>query len=124
MADDDSAWKEILDHYLEEFLQFFFPQAHRDIDWSRKPIFLDKELQAILRRVPRGRQYVDKLVKVRLRSGEKAWILIHVEIEMHEFGPSSEVWWDVAPAEVSSDDETRRLRVAYEEGRERQRYYG
>jgi 3D-(3,5/4)-trihydroxycyclohexane-1,2-dione acylhydrolase (decyclizing) len=50
--------------------------------------------------------------------------LIHVEIEMHEFGPSSEVWWDVAPAEVSSDDETRRLRAAYEEGRESQRYYG
>ena len=50
--------------------------------------------------------------------------LIHIEIEMHEFGPGSEVWWDVAPAEVSSDDETRRLRAAYEDGRERQRYYG
>ncbi len=50
--------------------------------------------------------------------------LIQIEIEMHEFGPSSEVWWDVAPAEVSSDEETRKLRAAYETGRKRQRYYG
>jgi len=81
MADDDSVWKEILDRFLEEFFQFFFPHVHRDIDWSRRPIFLDKELQAILRGIPRGRQYVDKLVQVRLRTGEKAWIFIHVEIE-------------------------------------------
>src|SRR5688572_8734783 len=87
MPDDDSAWKEILDRYFEEFLQFFFPQAHRDIDWSRRPIFLDKELQAILRGAPRGRQYVDKLVKVRLRAGDESWILIHVEIE-GSAGPS------------------------------------
>ena len=50
--------------------------------------------------------------------------LINIEIEKHVFGPSSDVWWDVAPAEVSSDEETRRLRAAYEEGREAQRYYG
>jgi len=50
--------------------------------------------------------------------------LIHVEIEKHVFGPSSEVWWDVAPAEVSADEETRHLRATYEEGREKQRYYG
>jgi len=81
MANDDSVWKEILDRFLEEFFQFFFPWVHRDIDWSRQPIFLDKELQAILRGVPRGRQYVDKLVKVHLRTGEEAWIFIHLEIE-------------------------------------------
>ena len=80
MPDEDSAWKEILDRFFEEFLQFFFPEVYRDIDWSHKPVFLDKELQAILRG-QKGRQYVDKLVRVRLLTGEKAWILIHVEIE-------------------------------------------
>jgi len=50
--------------------------------------------------------------------------LINIEIEKHVFGPSSDVWWDVAPAQVSSDEETRKLRAAYEEGRESQRYYG
>jgi 3D-(3,5/4)-trihydroxycyclohexane-1,2-dione acylhydrolase (decyclizing) len=50
--------------------------------------------------------------------------LVHVEIEKHVFGPGSEVWWDVAPAEVTDDEETRRLREAYERGRGAQRYYG
>jgi 3D-(3,5/4)-trihydroxycyclohexane-1,2-dione acylhydrolase (decyclizing) len=50
--------------------------------------------------------------------------LVHVEIERHVFGPASEVWWDVAPAEVTDDAETRRLRESYEQGRESQRYYG
>jgi len=50
--------------------------------------------------------------------------LVHVEIEKHHFGPPSEVWWDVAPAEVTDDAETRRLRESYEQGRARQRYYG
>ncbi len=50
--------------------------------------------------------------------------VIHVEIEKHIFGPGSEVWWDVAPAEVTDDPETRRLRGEYERGRESQRYYG
>ncbi|MBI2567173.1 MAG: hypothetical protein HYV63_09110, partial [Candidatus Schekmanbacteria bacterium] len=30
----DNVWKEILDAYLEQFLSFFFPKVHADIDWS------------------------------------------------------------------------------------------
>ena len=48
----------------------------------------------------------------------------HLEIEKHVFGPGSDVWWDVAPAEVTDDDETARLRESYERGRRAQRYYG
>jgi len=29
----DSPWKDILQTYFEEFLLFFFPLAHREIDW-------------------------------------------------------------------------------------------
>ena len=51
--------------------------------------------------------------------------LIRIEIERHIFGPSSEVWWDVAPAEVTNDAATAKLRDAYEQGRATyQRYYG
>jgi hypothetical protein len=78
---DDSVWKEVLDAYFEEFLEFFFPPVHRDIDWARRPVFLDKELQAILRGGPRGRQYADKLARVGLRGGGEAWVLLHVEVE-------------------------------------------
>jgi hypothetical protein len=28
----DSPWKEILEDYFEDFMAFFFPKAHEDID--------------------------------------------------------------------------------------------
>ena len=42
---------------------------------------LDKELQPIVRRASHGRRYVDKLVKVWLKSGEEKWLLIHIEVQ-------------------------------------------
>ncbi len=49
--------------------------------------------------------------------------VIVVPTDSYARGPSSEVWWDVAPAEVSADAVTRHAREAYEHGREQQRYY-
>jgi len=63
-SDFDGAWKEILERYFSEFMAFFFPQAHREIDWSRRIEFLDKELRQVARHAGRGRYAVDKLVKV------------------------------------------------------------
>ena len=37
--------------------------------------------------------------------------MIVVETEKHRYSPGSNVWWDVAPAEVSADDATQRLRA-------------
>jgi len=50
--------------------------------------------------------------------------VIVVRTERYARGPSSEVWWDVAPAEVSGDEVTRAARAAYDDGRERQRWFG
>jgi hypothetical protein len=83
-TDYDSPWKEALDRYFEQCLALFFPQAHADIDWSRGHEMLDKELQPIVRQAQHGRRYVDKLVKVWLKSGEERWLLIHVEVVRHE----------------------------------------
>jgi hypothetical protein len=80
-ADYDSPWKEALDHYFERCLALFFPHIHAEIDWARGYETLDKELQPIVRRAKHGRQYVDKLVKVWLRSGEEKWLLIHIEVQ-------------------------------------------
>jgi hypothetical protein len=77
----DTVWKEVLDRYFEDFLRFFLPHVHRGIDWSRKPAFLDKELQEILRGGRFGRRYADKLVRVCLREGRETWLLLHVEVE-------------------------------------------
>jgi hypothetical protein len=43
----DSPWKQILQLYFKDFMLFFFPQAHSEIDWSRGFEFLDKELQQV-----------------------------------------------------------------------------
>ncbi|MCL1466243.1 Rpn family recombination-promoting nuclease/putative transposase [Argonema galeatum] len=80
----DSPWKDILQRYFEEFILFFFPQAHEEIDWTRTPEFLDKELQQVVRDAELGRRLVDKLVKIYLRGGEEAWVLIHIEVQSQE----------------------------------------
>jgi flagellar biosynthesis/type III secretory pathway protein FliH len=77
----DTPWKEIIDTLFPRFVQFFFPDAYTDIDWSRKPVFLDKELQQVMLGAVTGRRYVDKLVKVWRLGGEEAWVLIHIEVQ-------------------------------------------
>ena len=62
-------------------LAFFFPEAHADIDWARGHEMLDKELQPIVRQAKHGRRYVDKLVKIWLKTGEEKWLLIHIEVQ-------------------------------------------
>jgi hypothetical protein len=49
VSEYDSPWKEALDVYFEQFLAFFFPLVHRDVDWSRGYEILDKELQQVVR---------------------------------------------------------------------------
>ena len=71
----DSPWKDILQLYFEQFMLFFFPQTYGEIDWTRKPEFLDKELQEVVRDAELGRRFADKLVKIYRTSGEENWIL-------------------------------------------------
>lgn len=85
-TDYDSPWKEALDRYFEQCLAFFFPQVHADIEWDRGYAMLDKELQQIVRPAKLGRLYVDKLVKVWLKSGTVTWLLIHVEVQTWKEG--------------------------------------
>jgi hypothetical protein len=51
------------------------------VDFSRGYSFLDKELQKISLPLRKGKRFVDKLVKVYLKSGEEKWILFHVEVQ-------------------------------------------
>ncbi|UKO96910.1 DUF4351 domain-containing protein [Nostoc sp. UHCC 0870] len=80
-ADNDSPWKEILEAYFPQAMQFFFPQTAALINWERPHEFLDKEFQQIAREAEQGRRYADKLVKVWQLQGEEIWLLIHVEIQ-------------------------------------------
>ncbi len=80
-ADQDSPWKEILEAYFPQAIEFFFPQTAALIDWERPYEFLDKEFQQISRDAEQGRRYADKLVKVWQHQGEEIWLLIHIEIQ-------------------------------------------
>ncbi|MBE9052741.1 cytosolic protein [Nostocales cyanobacterium LEGE 11386] len=80
----DSPWKQILQLYFQDFMQFFFPQAHGEIDWSRGFEFLDKELAQVVRDAEVGRRLADKLVKVYRIGGEESWILAHIEVQSQE----------------------------------------
>lgn len=82
--DFDSPWKDALEHYLEDFMAFFFPHVHAEIDWDRSYIFLDKELQQVVRDAELGRRLADKLVQVWRRDGTDAWVLIHIEVQSQE----------------------------------------
>lgn len=79
--DQDNPWKEILERFFPQFMQFFFPQAYLDINWRRRYEFLDKELQQVVRDAELGKRLVDKLVKVWRKDGKQTWILIHIEIQ-------------------------------------------
>lgn len=65
MSDEyDSPWKVILERYFQDFMAFFFPDAHDDIDWNRGYESLDTELQKIVRDAEIGKRLADKLIKV------------------------------------------------------------
>ena len=56
--------------------------------------------------------------------GERRPCVVVCETEPHRFLPGANVWWDVAPAEVSEDPVVQELRAEYEQDRDRfQRFY-
>jgi len=77
----DSPWKEAIEHYFQEFMTFYFPDAYRSVDWSKEHIFLDQELRAVVQDAELGTRFVDKLVRVTELSGSESWIYIHVEVQ-------------------------------------------
>jgi hypothetical protein len=79
--DYDSPWKEAVEHAFPEFMEFYFPEASRQIDWASGHRFLDKELQQIVRDAALGRRHVDKLVSVTTHSGEEDWLCVHIEVQ-------------------------------------------
>ncbi len=79
--ESDTAWKEILDAYFKEFMDYCLPELSELIDWGKPFVSLDKELQAISKDIENGKRLLDKLFKVYLKDGCEQWILIHIEIQ-------------------------------------------
>ncbi|WP_374163851.1 hypothetical protein [Arcticibacter sp. MXS-1] len=80
---DDLLWKGLLEDLFVDFLRFFVTDADKLFDFSREPLFLDKELEQLF--PPEGDEFspkvVDKLAQVYTREGKEEWILCHVEIQ-------------------------------------------
>ena len=77
----DSPWKDMLEHAFPEFMAFFFPSAHAEIDWARGHKFKNTELRQVVRDAELGKRFADALVEVSLRDGEHKWIYVHIEVQ-------------------------------------------
>jgi hypothetical protein len=80
-SEQDNAWKDMLDAHFAEFIAFFFPGIHAEIDWSRGHVFLDKELAKLGRGHAQGGKLADKLAQVWLKNGVELLVLLHVEVQ-------------------------------------------
>ena len=78
--DYDSPWKEIIETWFQEFMEFFFPDAAAAIDWERGYEFLDKEFQQIAREAEQGRKLADKLAKVWLLDGQEVLPMLRCRV--------------------------------------------
>ncbi|WP_342514436.1 Rpn family recombination-promoting nuclease/putative transposase [Sporosarcina sp. FSL K6-1522] len=79
--DQDGLWKKIIGELFEEFLLFFSPELHAQVDFSIGADFLQQELFQEIIEDKSGRRSTDQLVKVYLKGGEEKWILVHVEVQ-------------------------------------------
>jgi hypothetical protein len=62
------------------FLEFFFPEIHRDIVLSGV-VFIGNDFQKITKESEVGSRYADKIVRVKLKEGGEKVLLIHVEVQ-------------------------------------------
>lgn len=81
MKDYDSAWKDIIKAYFTSFLSFYFPRVADDLDLTKSPVFLDKELQRLSPGNSAPGRLADLLVRVTSRSGEPRILYTHVEVQ-------------------------------------------
>lgn len=80
--DFDGVWKETLRAWLPGCIALFWPDIHQHVDWATPPDFLDKELKRLDRLIKQGNtQHVDLLVRLRLKTGAKALLLLHLEVQ-------------------------------------------
>ena len=79
--EQDSPWKQILNQYLQEAVEFFFPDVAEIVDWSKAPVFLDKEFSQISPDSKRGKRYADQLVQLQRKKGGPIVLLLHIEIQ-------------------------------------------
>lgn len=79
--DFDSPWKDAIEEFFQEFMEFFFPAAHAQINWDREVSFLEQELRKVMPDSEVPKRLVDKLIQVGCRDGGNQWVYVHVEVQ-------------------------------------------
>lgn len=83
-SDYDGAWKDGWKQHLQPFLEVYFPKVAALVDWSFKPVWLDKEIEKIIAHTGKEKgNRADLLVQVTLKDGVKQILLLHIEIQSH-----------------------------------------
>ena len=77
----DTPWKYILSKYFKSFLELCYPERAKEVNWAKKPKFLDKELVKVAKEAATSNRVVDKLIEVELLAGTRCCILIHLELQ-------------------------------------------
>ena len=84
-ADFDGLWKDAIKRFLPQLIERTLPALYRDVDFSREPEFLSKELRDSIQRPVADEHnpplFVDELIKIFLKDGRTEWILLHIEVQ-------------------------------------------
>ncbi|MBI4881467.1 MAG: hypothetical protein HY812_17665 [Planctomycetes bacterium] len=79
--DFDGPWKDVLERFFHEFIEFCAEDVSQAIDWSEEVVFLQQELAALVPEEDGRKGIVDVLAQVRLKGGAAARVLCHVEAQ-------------------------------------------
>jgi ribA/ribD-fused uncharacterized protein len=77
---EDRMWEEFVEQDFQQFMEFFFSDIYKEIDFTKKVAFLDKELERIIKDGEVWKGTAQKLVKFYLKDGNKTWSLLHIEV--------------------------------------------
>ena len=88
--EQDSPWKKMVRDYLQEGIKFFFPDVAAIVDWTKPPVFLDKEFVQIAPDAKVGKRYADQLVQLQRKKGTPLVLLLHIEIQASPEGQFAE----------------------------------
>ena len=84
-ADFDGLWKDAIKRFFPQLIERTLPNLYDDVDFSREPEFLSKELRDSIQRPiideHNSPLFVDELIKVFLKDGRTEWILLHIEVQ-------------------------------------------
>jgi hypothetical protein len=79
----DELWKIIIPILWEDFIKYFLSEWVDDIDFSKKPDFLDKDLKRLMPKGKSQNRSVDILMRVYFKDGSTKTFLFHVEVQAY-----------------------------------------